>query len=519
MLTPADITPEDIALLNKVKPGSFAAFDARKKWLEHAHAKGRKGKQIPPLGEWTICLYRAGRGYGKSRLLSENLWWECWRYPNLIGHYLAPTLSDVTGTIFEGPAGVCSVIPAECLLGATLERAYNKTRHEIRLNNGSLIRGFATTEQGERLRGPQCHTLCGDELAAWDRPAGNLEIAFNNAMLGCRLPYPDGSPSRAIFGTTPKPIPFLRRLEARPDVIVVRGSTYENMRNLNAAYLNTVLSMDGTQIGKQEIEGEYLGEEDFGILRRSWFRLWPADKPLPDFSFVLEVYDTAASEENYDAKHQKTDPTACIVLGVFNVQQCFTEIERKKLGVRSRYAALLCEAWSERLGFPDLLERARKQRRTKWGPRDKARRADVTLIEDKSSGRQLRQMLATWGVPCWPYNPISSKTQRMHMASPFIKQGAIFVPESSMPERRGLPRDWVEPYLEQVCGFSGPGSTEHDDFCDTTTSGIIYLRDRNMIEATPDILDFDPDEKMEREQREALKQLDKSSERYSAYGS
>lgn len=509
------IRPDDLALLDS---SDIAAFEARRKWLAQANHPDRKGKQLLPAGDWSILLWRAGRGFGKSLAESHALWWECWEYPGLIAHYLAPTLADVKGTIFEGPAGVCKIVPPECLLKGSIDKAYNKTDHLLTLSNGSVIKGFATTEEGERLRGPQCSVLAGDELAAWDRPAGNLETAFNNAMFGVRMPYPNGRPARAIFGTTPRPIPFLKRLEARRDVIVVRGTSYENLRNLSPSYRNQLLSLAGTQIGKQEIDGDYLGEDDVGILKRNWFKLWPAEKALPEFSFVIECYDTAASEENFDVKKQKTDPTACIVLGIFNVAQVFDEYERKRMGVRSRYAALLCEAWSEWIGFPDLLDRARAQHRVKYGPPGKARRADVTLIEDKSSGRQLRQTMATWGVPCWPFNPVQSKTQRMHAVSPIVKQGMVFVPESMMAERRGMPRDWVEPFLEQVCAFAGKGSVEHDDFCDTLSSGILYLRDRGMLEATPEIVYLDLDEKREKEEQEAVRIHEATRPRVNPYG-
>lgn len=436
--------------------------------------------------------------------------------PNLIGHACAATLSDVIGTLFEGPVGFQSIIPAECLRGASWEQAFNKNDKKLFLNNGSIIRGFATTEEGNRLRGPQAHNCAGDELAAWDKPAGNLEVAFNNMMLGLRLPYPDGTPARALFGTTPKPIPFLKRLEKRTDVRTVEGSSYENLHNLSDAYRQTLFSLAGTQIGKQEIEGRYIDEDDVSILKRSWFRLWPADKKLPEFSFIIESYDTATSEENWNAKTQKTDPSGAIVLGVFNINQCFDEKERKRLGIRHKYAAVLCDAWTERLGFPELLDKARVQHRIKWGR--PGRRADIVLIEDKSSGPSLRQTLATYGVPCWPYNPGQmSKTMRAHAVSPFVKQGAIFVPESAMEERKGLPRDWVEPFLEQVCGFSGKGSVEHDEYVDTLTSAVLYLRDRDMLHATPEEKYLDLEEKREAEEQEALRLHDREKPRVNPY--
>ena len=212
--------------LDALDAADIAAFHARQEWLRQARSAQRKGKQIPPDDlRWEILLWRAGRGFGKTKALTEFGWWESWRVPNLICHVVAPTQADVRGTSFEGPAGFNAVVPAECLVHGTLEKAYNKSTHELRLNNGSLIRGFAATENGSRLRGPQCNVLLGDEVAAWDVPAGNLEQSLNNALFGLRLPYPDGTPARAVLGTTPRPIPYLKRLEKRAGVRVITGTS------------------------------------------------------------------------------------------------------------------------------------------------------------------------------------------------------------------------------------------------------------------------------------------------------
>jgi predicted phage terminase large subunit-like protein len=485
----------------------LSAVRARRNWLSVARARG--GKQLPPTdSDWQILLARAGRGWGKTEAENQWLWWECWRIPGLIGHVIAPTQSDVRGTSFEGRTGLNSLVPAECLYRGTLEKAYNKTHHELRLANGSLIRGFSATENGQRLRGPQCHALACDEIAWWDVPAGNLEWAMNNALLGLRLPYADGTPARAVMGTTPRPIPFLRRFEKRAGVRVVTGTTYENLANLSPSLRNQLLALADTQAGRQEIDAEYIDKEGAAtILRRSWIKLWPREKKLPEFSFLIESYDTATSEHNYDRKKQTTDPTACGVFGVFNVAQVFDEAERKRLGIRSRYAVLLCEAWDERIGFPELLDRARMQHKVKWG--SPGRKADIVLIEEKSSGTPMRQTLASYGVPAWPYNPgRQSKTQRAHAVAPLVKQGMLWVPESMRDDRRGQPRDWCEPFLEQVTAFAGPGSTEHDDYVDVTTAALIYLHDRGMLEATPDERTIDYEERRARDQDEAVRVRD-----------
>lgn len=496
----------DSATLASLHERELVAIEARHSWLLRARTPKRKGKQIPsPALDWSIYLFLAGRGFGKTEGMSQWLWWELWQRPGTIGHILAPTIADVRGTNFQGPAGLQAIVPPECLKGGSWETAYLKQDRELRFANGSLIRGFGAVEEAGRLRGPQCHRMICDELREFDRPGGNLEAALNNALFGLRLQHNDGIPARAVMGTTPKPIPFLKRFAKRKDVRVVTGTSYENIDNLSVTYRNQLLALAGTLMGRQEIDGAFIDEEsDLSIIKRHWIKLWPADKKLPEFTFIMEVYDTAASEENYDAKKQQTDPTASIVLGVFNVEQVFGKEGKKKLGVRGKYAALVLDAWSERLGLPDLLEKARAQHRTKWGP-SPGRRADVVLIEDKSSGPGLRQFMAKWGVPTWPHKPRRDKATRLHGVSPIIAQGGLFVPESSRGDRRGLPRDWCEPMLEEVCAFAGEGSTEHDDFVDCISSGFEYLHQRSLLAAEPEEQYVDLEEKEEAEQRRAQK--------------
>ena len=496
--------------LDSLDAADIAAFDARRKWISEARHPDRKGKQLPPQdNEWIILIFRAGRGFGKTISMTNWGFWESWRLPgfkDMIGHAIAPTQADVRGTLFEGPTGFRATIPAECLKDESWDKAFAKgPPTSLTLKNGAIIKGFAATEEGDRLRGPQCHWMICDEIGAWDKPAGNLESAINNALMGLRLVYPDGTPARAVMGTTPpiRPVPYMKRLEKMPGTVVVRGTTYENLRNMSPSLAKRLLTLVGTQAGRREIEAEYLDEdEQTAILKRGWLKLWPHDRKLPEFSFIIESYDTAYEERDFDKKKQRPDPTASLILGVFNPKAYFTEQELRRMGVRSKTAALLCDVWTDFLGFPDLLTKAREQHRMKWG--SPGRRSDIVLIEEKASGKSLRQSLVTHGVPTWPYNPGNqSKTVRAHAISPLVKQGMLWLPESSLPDRRGMPRNWCDAFTEEVCAFSGPGTTEHDDQVDALTSAMLYLRDRGILEDVPETVVKDYEEMLAKKQEDA----------------
>ena len=78
-----------------------------------------------------------------------------------------------------------------------------------------------------------------------------LQTTYNNLMLGLRL----GEDPRYIVTTTPKAVKLVRELVAREDVVVTRGSSYDNLANLAPKYHEIIAKYEGTRIGRQEILG------------------------------------------------------------------------------------------------------------------------------------------------------------------------------------------------------------------------------------------------------------------------
>lgn len=206
-----------------------------------------------------------------------------------------------------------------------------------------------------------------------------------------------------------------------------------------------------------------------GILKIDRICLWPTDRPFPDLEFVLQSYDTAFTEKT------DGDPTASSVWGVFEHE--------------GRRNAMLLEAWSDHLGYPDLRKKVMDDWGAKYGgrkndPMHPPRRADNVLVEKKGSGQSLLQDLARANVPAVSYDPgRSDKVARAHMVAPFLDNGMIWVLESR--KEPGKPVKWARPFIEQLEQFP---NGEHDDYVDTFTQAIIYLRDADQLElaALPD---------------------------------
>jgi len=403
-----------------------------------------------PEGDWwNIWLFLAGRGSGKTRTAGECLWRLAWENPKTRWLVSAPTYSDVKDVCFMGESGLLNIMPRQIIEKHTV------SDNELTLTNGSIIKGIPASEP-DRFRGPQFHGGWLDELAAWDY----LDEAWDMIQFGMRL----GDRPILICTTTPKPKPLIIDLVNRDgeDVFVTRASTYDNLVNLAPTFKQQILQYEGTSIGRQELYAEIIDPEEGGIIKRDMFRLWKADKPLPQFQFVLQSYDCATSDKTVN------DPTACVVLGVF------------KPSPDKPMSVMLVDCWSERMQYPDLRPRVIDEATTIYGDPDEfgnGKKVDQILIEDKSAGISLIQDLQRAGLNVRAYNPgRADKTARLNIVSPIIAKGLMYLPESGVNENQV--RDWVEPFLNQVCAFP---EVRNDDYVDALTQGLRLLRDMGFL--------------------------------------
>jgi predicted phage terminase large subunit-like protein len=437
--------PDVLQALKALPPEKRLAYLWRANWIEKAHKH-----QMPPPGDWwTIWLLLAGRGAGKTRTAAEQVGWWAWTEPGTRWLVGAPTSADVKATCFEGDSGLLNVIPAPLIAD------YNKQHHELKLTNGSLIKGIPASEP-ERFRGPQFHGAWLDELAAWEY----LQEAWDQIQFSVRL----GSRTRIVATTTPRPKDLIVELVGREgdDVALTTASTYANLANLAPSFQKQILQYEGTKLGRQEIHAEIIDPEEGGIVQRSMFKLWPDGKAFPKFEYIVQSYDCATSEKT------QNDPTACTTWGVFKP-------------LDGPMSAMLIDCWQERMQYPDLRPKVIDEYETIFGEGKEKKRVDLILIEDKSAGISLIQDLQRAHLPVRAYNPgKADKLQRLNIVSNIISRGRVWIPESS--QRKGYVRDWAEGFVSQICSFP---ETTHDDFVDSATQALRFLRDAGWLEVDP----------------------------------
>jgi predicted phage terminase large subunit-like protein len=144
-------------------------------------------------------------------------------------------------------------------------------------------------------------------------------------------------------------------------------------------------------------------------------------------------------------------------------------------------SVMLIDAWQDRLQYPDLRPKVVEEYSVIFGEGKEKKRVDLILIEDKSAGQALIQDLQRAHLPVMAYNPgRADKIQRLNIVSNIIARGRVWIPESS--QRKGFVRDWAEGFVSQICSFP---ETTHDDFVDTCSQALRYLRDASWLEIDP----------------------------------
>ena len=201
----------------------------------------------------TIWFCMCGRGWGKTSVGAQATV-EAYRrgYGNMA--LIGRTPADVRDVMIEGPSGILlNTHPQD-------RPKYEPTKRLLTFPNGAKARTFSGANP-EQLRGPQHDFVWGDELAAWDYPS----LTWDNMMLGLRMGRP-----KAVITSTPKPIQVVRDILAREDVLLTRGSTYDNIENLPVAFAEFILSKyENTTTGQQEILGLLLEEAEGALWKRA----------------------------------------------------------------------------------------------------------------------------------------------------------------------------------------------------------------------------------------------------------
>ncbi|MEL6708388.1 MAG: terminase family protein [Pseudomonadota bacterium] len=249
-----------------------------------------RASQIAPPGDWRIWMIMAGRGFGKTRAGTEWVREIAESHPNARIALLSSSLNEARSVMIEGESGLLACCAPE------RRPVFEPSLRRLRFPNGAQAQLYSAAEP-ESLRGPQhSHAWC-DEVGKWPMSAERAVRSWDNLLMGLRL----GANPRALVTTTPRTVPLVERLMNQADngsVALTRGSTYENAGNLPVRFLQAVESeYAGTQIGLQEIEGEYLRDISGALWSRSRLEAARETGALPDQARIVVAVDPPASAD------------------------------------------------------------------------------------------------------------------------------------------------------------------------------------------------------------------------------
>jgi phage terminase large subunit-like protein len=267
--------------------------------LENSWSAVARPNQLPPLGDWwQIWLLLAGRGFGKTRTLAE---WVCEQVASGQASWIAlvaATAADARDVLVEGESGILAVAPPG------FQPVYEPSKRRLTWPNGAIARTYSA-EEPDRLRGPQHDAAVCDELGSWSRPE-----TWDMLQFGLRL----GRNPRCLVATTPRPTKLIRELLAREgrDVVVTRGSTYENRANLAPGFFDQVIrKYEGTRLGRQELNAELL-EDTPGALWSHGIIDAARQAAAPNLARIVVAIDPAVTSG------EDADETGIVVVGKDN---------------------------------------------------------------------------------------------------------------------------------------------------------------------------------------------------------
>lgn len=255
-------------------------------------------EQLPPEGdEWSIWLILAGRGFGKTRTGAE--WVRSLAESAAVARIalVGPTAADVRDTMVEGESGVLGVS------SNSFRPNYEPSKRRLTWPNGVQATMFSS-EEPERLRGPQHGAAWLDELGAWR----NARETYDQLQFGLRL----GRQPRQLITTTPRPIPLLRELIKREGVKITRGSTHDNAANLAPSFLSEIVKRyEGTRLGRQELNAELLDDVPGALWNREMLERARIERGvLPPLKRIVIGIDPAVSVS------ETSDETGIVVAGL-----------------------------------------------------------------------------------------------------------------------------------------------------------------------------------------------------------
>ena len=249
--------------------------------------------QVAPEGDWKTWVILGGRGAGKTRAGAE------WVRAQVEGAtaeapgkarkvaLVAETLDQAREVMVFGESGILACTPPE------RRPEWQATRRRLLWPNGAAATIFSASEP-ESLRGPQFDCAWIDELAKWKRGRETWDML----QFALRL----GQEPRQVVTTTPRNVAILREILDLPGTVQTHAPTSSNEAYLADGFVQDMQAQyGGTQLGRQELEGEFLTEIEGALWTRERIDGLRRNPPEQMDRIVVAVDPPVTDNANSDA--------------------------------------------------------------------------------------------------------------------------------------------------------------------------------------------------------------------------
>jgi len=210
--------------------------------------------------------------------------------------------------------------------------------------------------------------------------------------------------------------------------------------------------------------------EEGNIIKHEYWELWEGTTP-PLCEFIVMSVDGAQSEK------ESADFSAYTIWGIFKrMDTDFKGVET------ANYHIILLAGNRGHWDYPTLKKKVVDAYRFF--------KCDVMLIENKASGIGLIQEYRHAGLPVVAYTPVKDKVARAHMCTPIMNSGRVHIPDVNNAPEAGA-WDFVDDIVMECTQFP---QAANDDYTDTVTQMIIYLRDTWKVGSADDYEEEEDDE-------------------------
>jgi phage terminase large subunit-like protein len=283
--------PEMLALLPQEQQDRIigmlnAEAVARGVWDVNQGGLLRRAQRYPPGSWWTTWLLMAGRGFGKTRVISTVV--RSWAMSGVMPTtaIVGTTADDVRRVLIEGDSGIYAVTPR-------WERPlYRKQDRALQWPNGAMSYLYSAQEP-DRFRGANNYGIAVDELAAYP----NAQEMYDQMLMTLRR----GVNPRMVIATTPRPLELIRKIASDPTTYLTTGSTRDNARNLSRVFLSkTIGRYKDTRLGEQEIEGGILMDTPGAVFPSEKIKYIPTGLSLAQLRRIVVSVDPSGSAKGDD---------------------------------------------------------------------------------------------------------------------------------------------------------------------------------------------------------------------------